>query len=1042
MDAEQLPQCETNLLLSSSCSDAPLGNATAQHGTILATVAGILSSRKTARAGMAPIRLPAKLRRCAFGALLIGSLLNAAVAWANPRVKFDLPAGDFPTAILEFYHQSKVEVLFLSNDSIKKLRTQPVKGELEPRDALVQLLKGTGLEFEFDSPQSVIIKQPAVVATATPPASVVPLAPPPPVKLAASESRIVSDSAPAAEITVTGSYIHTAIDERAPLVELTLSDFQRAPYPTVQDALYQLPISSLNTPRADFFLNNNYSYGSGIDLRGLGVSATLVLVNGHRQPLSGADGDFVDVSNIPMAAVERIEILPDGASALYGSDAIAGVVNIIMRDGFQGLESHVQYNESPGGRDVITASQLLGTNWSSGKTMLVYEYQDGTDLPASARGYAANADKTAYGGADYRSFSTSPANILNASTLLPIYGVPGNLNGAPLTSSALSSTINLENQFAQHQIFPQRTQHAVYGSASQNVGENIELFAEGRYTKRNTLLVNFPYTQNLSVAANNPYNGLGADETVAFSFGQALGNSTLTSRTRNYLGTFGTRFHFGRDWHGELSESYGRETLYQGEYNIVRPSVLSAALSSADPVTAFNPFGPNSAATLAAIRWQFSVPSISAIETTKAVLDGPLFSLPAGEVKLATGYERRQESLDHAVTSFATPEVFQNARYSRHVNSVFTELLVPVLGDADNPRAPPRLELNLAARYDDYSDFGHSIDPEFRLRWIPLEWLKARASWGKSFRAPKLDDLYDSSGNASGFSSFPDPKSPNGRSVALVMQGDNPDLRQETAKTWTAGFDLVPMFDPKLTLSATYYSIDYAGQIATPSAGNVFDILVQENEWAPVINRNPTRVQIDSICNRADFFGSRASCLLSSPAVIIDDRLANLSTTDVTGIDFNVHQGIESSLGHFDLGVSGSYVLHFDQGVSSSSASTNILNTFANPLKLHFRAAAGWSEYGKDGAGFAANLTANFTNGYSNPGSPLLPHIGSLTTYDVQLGYRIAQDSELFGGIELLLNAVNVFNQSPPFADNMFGYDQSNFQAQGRVLSFSLRKKW
>jgi len=434
--------------------------------------------------------------------------------------------------------------------------------------------------------------------------------------------------------------------------------------------------------------------------------------------------------------------------------------------------------------------------------------------------------------------------------------------------------------------------------------------------------------------------------------------------------------------------------------------------------------------------------AISAIETTKGVLDGPLFDLPAGTVKLAAGFERREESLDHTITSIVDPEAYGDARYSRHVNSLFAELLVPVLGDADNPRAPPRLELNLAARYDNYSDFGHSTNPEFRLRWIPLEWLKARASWGRSFRAPKLDDLYDSSANASGLALFPDPKSPTGKSLALILQCDNPDLRQETARTWTAGFDLVPVFDPALTLSVTYFSINYQGQITVPSAANAFNILVQENEWAPVINRNPTRAQIDDICGRADYFGPRSACLTSSPAVIIDGRLANLSTTKVSGIDFDVHQAFDSTLGHFDLGVNGAYLSHFDQAVSSSSASIDILNTYDNPLKLRFRASAGWSQYGKEGPGFAANMAANFTNGYSNPGSSLAPHIDSLTTIDLQLGYRAPQESGLLSGFELSFNVVNAFNQSPPFADIAYGYDEGNFQPLGRVLSLSLQKKW
>jgi iron complex outermembrane recepter protein len=992
---------------------------------------------------METTRLPALLRRCVLSLLLLAALLRAPASWADPKVKFDLPPDQFPKAILEFYYQSKVEVLFLSNESLYKIYTRPVVGEFEPREALNQMLRGTGLTFEFDSPHSVIIRQPPPPEAASPKLQrVVPKVPEPVTHLSAAPTAVVSDSGPPPEVLVTGSLIHTAMDVRAPVQTLTYKDFSAAPFPTVQDAIYQLPISSLSTPREDLFLNNNYNWGSGIDLRGLGVAATLVLVNGHRQPLSGLNGDFVDVSNIPMAAVDRIEVLPDGASALYGSDAIAGVVNIIMKDDFDGVEAQARYGGAPGGRDDVVASLSLGTHWDSGKAMLVYQYDDATALSASARGYAADADKRPYGGADYRSYFTDPGNILDPTTQLPIYGIPANLNGAPLTPARLSSTINLQNQFARYQLFPQRTTNSVYATGSQQAGDNVEVFAEGRFTQRNTYVHNFPDTQTLSVPATNPFNPFGSDVLEAYNFGQSLGPVTFGARTRNYIGTLGARFKFGAGWQGSVSESYGRETLLNSGYNQADALALSAALDSADPATAFNAFGANTAATLAAIRQDFILHATSGIETTSLNADGPLFSLPAGDAKLAVGLERREESLDHTVANIMTPEQSGRARYSRHVGSAFAEFLVPIIGDAANPHAPPRLELNAAARYDNYSDFGHSLDPEFRLRFIPLEWLKLRGSWGRSFRAPKLDDLYDSSNNASGLVVFPDPKSPTGRSTDLVLQGDNPNLKQETAKTWTAGLDLVPTADPGLKLSLTYYAVDYEGQITLPAATDPFDILVQENEWAAVISRNPTRAQIAAVCNRPDYFGSRSACLASAPAAIVDTRLANLSATKLTGLDLDARQSFDTAAGRFDFGVNGSYVFHFDQSVTDTSPSVDILNTAGNPLKLRVRATAGWSQNGQAGAGFGANLAVNYTNGYDNLSSTLVPRVDSLTTLDVQLHYGMPADAGVWRGLQVSLNAVNVFNRSPPFADNVYGYDPNNFQALGRILSLSVTKRW
>ncbi len=131
-----------------------------------------------------------------------------------------------------------------------------------------------------------------------------------------------------------------------------------------------------------------------MNLRGLGTGATLVLVNGRRQPYSGTEADFVDLSGIPWSAVDRIEVLPDGASALYGSDAIAGVVNVIMRKDLDGAETQVRFGTAPGGAEERLVAQLFGTRWNSGNVLFAYQFSDRGALDASARAYTATSDKT------------------------------------------------------------------------------------------------------------------------------------------------------------------------------------------------------------------------------------------------------------------------------------------------------------------------------------------------------------------------------------------------------------------------------------------------------------------------------------------------------------------------------------------------------------------------------------------------------------------------------------------------------------------------
>src|SRR5690606_2204011 len=147
--------------------------------------------------------------------------------------------------------------------------------------------------------------------------------------------------------------------------------------------------------------------------------------------------DFVDVSNVPWSAVERIEVLPDGTSALYGSDAIAGVVNIIMRENLQGAETQLRLGTTPDGAKETLVAQLFGGRWDNGKWLMAYQFLDRTAIAAAARPYAANADKRLLGGRDHRSMRSNPGNILDPRTLQPAFAIPRGQDGMSLSSGEL-----------------------------------------------------------------------------------------------------------------------------------------------------------------------------------------------------------------------------------------------------------------------------------------------------------------------------------------------------------------------------------------------------------------------------------------------------------------------------------------------------------------------------------------------------------------------------------------------------------------------------
>ena len=966
-------------------------------------------------------------------------------AWADgPTVDFNLPAEPFTQAVLDFSHQSGLSAIYGLTPRMQTLVTRAVKGEMSSSDALRQMLQGSGLTFEFDTPQSVVI-EPAE------PASDVagPLAP---------DGQSGPDALPPGslgqgrleQVDVTGSLIRGVQGVIAPLVYVQRQQLSEAAYGTVEDALYNLPIASLNGPREDLGLDNNYQYGAGIDLRGLGTGATLVLVDGYRQPLSGLTGDFVDVSTIPFSAVKRIEVLPEGASALYGSDAIAGVVNIIMRDDFQGAETQARYGTAVDGRRELLVAQLLGTHWSGGHGMLAYEYSDATPLPAADRPYAANTDKTPYGGGDYDTYYGNPGNILDPTTLQPAYGIPAGQDGKSLTAGELSSSINLANSFAGMDIFPERISHELYASGAQDIGADVQLFAQGRFAQRDTLAADLPYQQILVVPPTNafylnPYAG--APYTlVAYSFASDFGPTTFASRSRVYMGTLGGSLRLGAGWQATLSESYGRQTLNDEEYNEVNPTALDAALADSNPATAFDPFGDGSytnPATLAAIRASFPLDSASGLESTSLIADGPLFPLPAGEAKLAVGMEHREESLDVDLVSAADPtEPAVPHSYARHVTSLFSQLVLPLIRGHRSRRAPPALQLSLSGRFEHYSDFGDAFNPMADVHWMPLQSVKLRASWGKSFRAPTLDNLYDTANNAAASVLLPDPQSKSGSSLVLIEQGSNPNLKQETARTWTAGFDLAPPYLPGATLSLTYYSINYDNRIEVPAPGDPFDILELGNEWASVITRNPTPAQIAAVCDSPDYEGSVRSCLVSAPAAIIDGRLANLASTRTSGLDLEAHDLLHGPAGNFELGVMANYVFDFDQAVDAAAPASDVLDTVGNPLAVRMRATLAWTRRGPQQPGPRLELAVNHTGAYRNPGSLEDPNVSAWTTLDFQAAYRTPKGTGWLGGTEVILNAVNVLNHDPPFVDSQFGYDAYNVQALGRVVSLDISKSW
>ncbi len=388
-------------------------------------------------------------------------------------------------------------------------------------------------------------------------------------------------------------------------------------------------------------------------------------------------------------------------------------------------------------------------------------------------------------------------------------------------------------------------------------------------------------------------------------------------------------------------------------------------------------------------------------------------------------------------------QISVRGNYGREVESAFAELAVPILGQAGDPYATPRLELSLAGRYERYSDFGSSSDPKIGLRWAPTDAVKLRTSWGTSFKAPKLVNVYDLTNNHVGLTSLRDPTSAAGSSVVLAIEGNNPELKQETASTWTAGIDLAPPMLSGLKMSLTYYAIDYQNRILVPGPASPTDILLQEQQWSSAIQRRPSQADIDAACLGSPLFNTTLNQCRSAPvAALIDLRVRNMAATSVRGVDMKLEHSARTRFGQFDLGLDGGYVFSFKQATSSTAGLVDVVNTVGNPLAFRMRATSEWYQRGWDRPGFGVSAAIDRFGGYQDPDSSLRTYVRPFTTLDMRLSYRTTYGNGPFDGVELGLNAANLFNVSPPFVDDELGYDAANAQPYGRVLSLTMQKNW
>src|SRR6185312_9886050 len=473
------------------------------------------------------------------------------------------------------------------------------------------------------------------------------------------------------EVVVTGTLLKNTAPVGSSVITLDQSALNATGAITIFDQLQSVPqINNLGVTEASRNGTGgagNITYANSINIRGLSPFATLTLLNGHRVPPAGTTGASVDPDSFPSIMVQRVDIVADGASAIYGSDAVAGVANIILRRNVDGVEARVRYGWADG-YDQRSLGLLLGHDWGSGQITVGYENNYHSALNGQDRSFFAS-NQLARGGLNYEVPRCNPGNIVAGGTT---YAIPPGGVTAATASQLVPGTINLCDVAKYEDLIPKVEHNDVALTFDQQITEGISLYADATYARRLFTSYGAQATGQLEVPTTNAYfvsppgvaltpcspaPGAPDCEQVDYWFGKDLGpQANSGGYSINYQGTIGLNFALGRGWSLNLDGTAGRDHDQSLSTTGTNNGALTAALASGTPSTALNVFGgANSSSLLRGIfDSEFLAPGYTGEQVIELKVNGPAFHLPGGAVSTAIGGQWRHDDVQTGLVSGPT----------------------------------------------------------------------------------------------------------------------------------------------------------------------------------------------------------------------------------------------------------------------------------------------------------------------------------------------------------------------------------------------------
>jgi iron complex outermembrane receptor protein len=887
-------------------------------------------------------------------------------------------------------------------------------------------------------------------------------------------------------VVVTGSLIPTTELVTATPVDIyTSADISKYGSQTVRQFLNTLP-SAIGSGNFGETRGNGGDGSAAVSIRGI-QGGTLVLINGRRLAQNELFGSGnVDINMIPLGVIERIEVLKDGASALYGADAQAGVINVITKKGFTGTEMYASYGntvETDVGQQAYyfvtgaateKSSVMVGGNYYRANSLFSFD-RDRSRVDLSDRTsllWLRNTSGTSNPGRLRTSAANDPDDIIPAAGL--VFGAaPRGLPGepAPGTTPSIPFDPTEFHTFTAADRFPfpiftpairNSERWSIFGEGSHQLfGEHLEFFTEGMFSRSlshnelaPTPIVFFGLETETSpggivIPAENFYNPFGIDMSLVQYRGVELG-----PRTEDITADF---FRFVGGFRGKIADTdYRWETavLYNEDYRVSRLGgefsrrALESAVARTDEL-AFNPFGreANSPAQLALVSQLLFQTSKSILDGIDAQIGGPLFELPGGKLEAVIGgghYEQRVEfEVDNSTRVGDTVGFNQANPFSgqREFNSAYGEIKIPITGNDFKAPMFESFELSLAGRWDEYSDFGSTENPKVVFRWQPFEEpIVLRGSYGTSFIPPSFGDL-----NFVG-QSFPELFNPFTRAFEQPIGGTtlvgNPNLAPEKGENWTAGAVWKPSFVKGLTLGIEYYRIRITDRVAFNT-----QFLIDQNfrTGRQRTGLDPTVLANQEAIVAAGDFAELINFQAGVGYLDIITPSLNLGGVKTDGLDITASYELPTdNWGKFTLALNGTYVITFDRQVLPGQPFDDVLGDFipaetdafgfGTIPRIKGNLSCFWNF-----KSWELGATANYVHhvrDYALAG--LDREISSIVTVDLQASYTFPWDMRVTLGI------LNIADQEPPratgaFADN---YDRDTHDLRQRFVYFSVLKRF